>query len=473
MSSTTPERQSQRLNSAPKKSNGPDSATKKTAKQPKTKTTAVTHFYTGSILSYTEPETERSGYGTVGTWRRNQKVYEVHFTFADMEPPFKQVDLLPVTFVEKHLVDQEAGAAWLAAAKAQMDQDTPRTKSRKRKNARYNNEKVPESQGMPEKHSVDDTVPVESKKKKPITKPHDSDDDFSDDDHESGDEGKHTSKKSKTIHNVQTSIDPGVKSLLSHAVREGIYNIRPTLNKRVKPFMYWSPKKSTSCIKMLLKRAPGMQALADNMRRNEFARIYSKTVRTVANNERSAQIRQLKMMFLTHSDYSLVLNYEIGTSTECHSMDENAFKDLKISPTLSSEFASITDLRKALFSPRMYAYPKLFDLFCAGLESGRLRGSKQLSISPIEQLITVPYEAHFRLELWYALAHTRYSHTIAKQYVSDRFDKHAEFCQFVAQDRRENGTAAFKLRNSAVSKVDDDDKESSTDSDDGVSGEFY
>ena len=280
-------------------------------------------------------------------------------------------------------------------------------------------------------------------------------------------------KKSKTINNVQTSIDPGVKSLLSHAVREGIYNIRPTPNKRIKPFMYWNPKKSTSCIKMLLKRAPGMQALADNMRRNEFARLYSKTVRTVANNERSAQIRQLKMMYLTHSDYSLVLNYEIGTSTECPSMDENAFKDLKISPTLSSEFASITDLRKALFSPRMYAYPKFFDLFCAGLESGRLRGSKQMSISPIEELITVAYEAHFRLELWYALAHTRYSHTIAKQYVSDRFEKHAEFCQFVAQDRRENGTAAFKLRNSTVSKVNDDDKDSSTDSDDGVSGEFY
>ena len=280
-------------------------------------------------------------------------------------------------------------------------------------------------------------------------------------------------KKSKTINNVQTSIDPGVKSLLSHAVREGIYSIRPTPYKRIKPFMYWNPKKPTSCIKMLLKRAPGMQALADNMRRNEFARLYSKTVRTVANNERSAQIRQLKMMYLTHSDYSLVLNYEIGTSTECPSMDENAFKDLKISPTLSSEFASIKDIRQALFSPRMYAYPKLFDLFCAGLESGRLRGSNQMSISPIEQLITVPYEAHFRLELWYALAHTRYSHTIAKQYVSDRFEKHAEFCQFVAQDRRENGTAAFKLRNSTVSNVNDDDKDSSTDSDDGVSGEFY
>ena len=115
----------------------------------------------------------------------------------------------------------------------------------------------------------------------------------------------------------------------------------------------------------------------------------------------------------------------------------------------------------------------MFDLFCAGLESGRLRGTKQMSISPIEQLITVAHEAHFRLELWYALSLTRYRHTISKKYVSERFEKHAEFCKFVAQDRRENGTAAFKDRNSAVSKVTDDDNDSSSDSDDGVSGEYY
>ena len=111
MTSTTPERQSLRINSATKKTNGPDSATKNTATKGKTKTTAVPHFYTGSIVSYIEPETERSGYGVVGTWRKKQKVYEVHFTFADMQAPFKQVDLCPVTFVEKNLVDQEAGVA--------------------------------------------------------------------------------------------------------------------------------------------------------------------------------------------------------------------------------------------------------------------------------------------------------------------------------------------------------------------------
>ena len=224
---------------------------------------------------------------------------------------------------------------------------------------------------------------------------------------------------------------------------------------------------------MLIKRAPGLQALADNLRRNEFARIWSKIVRTLANNERSAQIRQLKMMYLTNTDYSIVINYEIGTSTDSHSMEEHNFKDLKISTTLNSKFRNIQDLRKALFSPKMYEYPKLFDLFCAGLESGRLRGTKQMSISPIELLITVAHEAHFRLELWYTLSLTRDRHTISKQYVSERFEKHAEFCKFVARDRRENGTAAFKHRNSAVSMVKDHEKDSSRDSDDGVSGEYY
>ena len=96
-----------------------------------------------------------------------------------------------------------------------------------------------------------------------------------------------------------------------------------------------------------------------------------------------------------------------------------------------------------------------------------------MPISPIESLITVAHEAHFRLELWYAMALTRYRHTISRAYITERFQKHAEVCQMVAQDRRENGTAAFKHRNATVSHIDDDEKESSSDSDDGVSGDYY
>ena len=53
--------------------------------------------------------------------------------------------------------------------------------------------------GSPEKQSVDDAAPVESRKKKPITKPHDSSDEFTDDDSGEEEEAKHKSKKLRKL----------------------------------------------------------------------------------------------------------------------------------------------------------------------------------------------------------------------------------------------------------------------------------
>jgi hypothetical protein len=60
-------------------------------------------------------------------------------------------------------------------------------------------------------------------------------------------------------------MDEGVKAVLSHSIRDAIYDIRPNPDKlRIKPYMYWNPKKTTACVKMLLKRSPALQVLADN-----------------------------------------------------------------------------------------------------------------------------------------------------------------------------------------------------------------
>jgi hypothetical protein len=505
MSASTPERQSARLNPG-KKPHGPDSASKNNNQKGKKNNTSELHNYTGNIMSYEDQESQRPGYGTVGKWRKNDAVYEVDFTFSDMQDPYEQVDNCTLAFVEAHLVEEGMGRAWLEAVKKQLAIDTPRT-AKKRRQKRHNkvlkdtHTPVPASttqlqgsgQTNPKKRSVDDYEDSQEnehdespKHKSPKSynkidessltnqkkrKKHSVDDSEDSQANEDDESPKHKSPKSNNKID-ESSLDQGVKALLSHAVREGIYNIRPNPDKRIKPFMYWNPEKKTACIKMLLKRAPGILALADKMRRNEFARLWSKTVRTLANNERSSQIRQLKLIYLATSDFSMVSNYDIGTSNS-HIMTEENFQAVKISSALSSEFTNITDLRNALFSPRMYEYPKLFDLFCAGLESGRVRGTKHMSISPIEQLITVAHEAHFRLELWYALSLTRFRHTIIRSYKAERFAKHTEFCKFVAQDRRENGTAAFKHRNAAVLNVLDDNDDSSSDSDDGVNGEYY
>ena len=57
------------------------------------------------------------GYGNVGKWLKDKAVYEVDFTFIDMEDPYEQLDHCPLAFVETHLVDSGMGRAWLDALK--------------------------------------------------------------------------------------------------------------------------------------------------------------------------------------------------------------------------------------------------------------------------------------------------------------------------------------------------------------------
>ncbi len=88
-------------------------------------------------MSYEDQESKRPGYGTVGTWRINDAVYEVDFTFSDMQDPYEQVDDCPLAFVEAHLVEEGMGRAWLEAVKKQMALDSPAT-AKKRRKKRHN-----------------------------------------------------------------------------------------------------------------------------------------------------------------------------------------------------------------------------------------------------------------------------------------------------------------------------------------------
>jgi hypothetical protein len=127
-------------------------------------------------------------------------------------------------------------------------------------------------------------------------------------------------------------MDEGVKALLSHTIRDAIYDIRPHPDKaRVKPYMYWSPKKTKSCVKMLLKRAPALQVLADKYPKGTFARMYADYVRQNSNNERSMQKRQLRLIFTDpDSDFSMI---RISSA-------QGADPDITISTALSMDFAA-------------------------------------------------------------------------------------------------------------------------------------
>ncbi len=214
---------------------------------------------------------------------------------------------------------------------------------------------------------------------------------------------------------------------------------------------------------MLLKRAPALQVLADKYPKGAFARMYADYVRTNSNNERSTQKRQLRLIFTDpDSDFSLLRLDDRGL------IAQGADLDITISTALSSDFDSVQELRNAIASASMYAHPALFDLFCAGLESGRFKSTKKLmDMVPIEEVITVAHEAHFRLELWYSLRGLNYSrHDSWKKNIAERHDKFAEFCRCVIADRHDNATAAFKKRTAAGPPVVYD-AASSSDDDDG------
>jgi hypothetical protein len=96
--------------------------------------------------------------------------------------------------------------------------------------------------------------------------------------------------------------------------------------------MYWNAAKTTACAKMLIRRTAALQFMANNYRRNEFVRMIAEDVRLAANNEKSAQIRQLKLLFLNDKyDCTLVSNYQIGSSSH------GIMKEITICNSLNSE----------------------------------------------------------------------------------------------------------------------------------------
>jgi hypothetical protein len=109
--------------------------------------------------------------------------------------------------------------------------------------------------------------------------------------------------------------------MVMHHVREALYDIRPS-PARLKPFMYWNSAKPTACAKMLLRRTPALRLIAEKYRRNEFARLIADGVRFSANNEKSTQIRMVKLLFLNDkSDFTMVSNYQIGASLNAYRQD--------------------------------------------------------------------------------------------------------------------------------------------------------
>jgi hypothetical protein len=176
-------------------------------------------------------------------------------------------------------------------------------------------------------------------------------------------------------------------------------------------------------LKGMIERYDGIDLLAQH---------FAEDIKTSANNERSVQCNQIKRCWLSKINPEFRLAENI-LETE---LDADPDQPPRVSPNLKGTVETVKDLQKLVVSPKMYSNFVLYDLLCAGLESGYFRGSHLRSCSNIAKLITPAHEAHFRTELWFALSKKSFRHNSFKKGNKIRVKQFKELCVAVAEGRK-------------------------------------
>ena len=94
----------------------------------------------------------------------------------------------------------------------------------------------------------------------------------------------------------------------------------------------------------------------------------------------------------------------------------------------------------------MYTHPNLFDKWCGGIELGNFRLNAAHPRAKPSKYLTVAHEAHFRVEMRYALKHYGYQRPINMQHNIDRREKWKICMTKVKEDRENNEAEAFQKR---------------------------
>jgi hypothetical protein len=231
-----------------------------------------------------------------------------------------------------------------------------------------------------------------------------------------------------------------IAALMAH-VREAYNDIRPH-NPPVMPFVYWDPDYTYSCAAKLISRYSLLQTMARQYdKTNDFAKKWGQRVKTQANNERSAQIRVIKAIWLNNDSHLSFTSYDHSTIPPTVSICQ-AFADTNLGDGANK----VENLQALLHSDSALSHPVLYDYLCSGLESGNFKNTDAVGVSTISDLCSPSHEAHIRAELWFTLPHWNYCHSISKAHSHHRIDMWKEFLELVVQDRHENEVAAHALR---------------------------
>jgi len=198
----------------------------------------------------------------------------------------------------------------------------------------------------------------------------------------------------------------GYKTWLSAIAREAVTNARPHTGDGPKPdsALCWANSPKWACAYTLIQRTVDLRkevAARPKPANNEDDpdKLYAMEIQTVmreaSRKARNHNVTKLREVFFGDSPHQIAKNILPDKQGDFHA-------DAELTPALS-HINHIEDLKTLLSGP-LRSDPELYTIFVAGLAAGKLTRSRKMPQSvPLENFVSVDFEAHYRVELFYCL----------------------------------------------------------------------
>jgi len=202
-------------------------------------------------------------------------------------------------------------------------------------------------------------------------------------------------------------------------------------------------------------------------------------VRTWHNNERAVQIRLLKQLFFSPTGFP---NWCLASNVIAPDKEHGAAAAKKMAPSkaptpsleravrLTGIWTTITkvaELQTLLTSDSLYKNHEAYAILSEGFEHGHMRQQCQSEPQPLSDTLTTAAEAHFRMELYYAMETSGFHHGLSQASYDDRVHQWQAMIPKVFEDRRANEADAWAQRQAQLN----DDPDAMTDEDNNDEGE--
>ena len=235
----------------------------------------------------------------------------------------------------------------------------------------------------------------------------------------------------------------GFKKWIGAQARAAVFDAAPHVGegspKRL--HLYWANEPAESCAINLIKRTPELKREASAYADIEaYAETIACDVTFHSRKARNKHVYQVREMFFRDTSVYQIAEHVLADT----SFDDNGDSaTMAILPRFKPTLNTVQDCIDLLMSDEMHADQTSYANFVSALQSGKLsKVRKQPDKTPLAAFISVNYEAHYRLELWYALNKQGFRHDNANGPAKIRTDNFTRMRKLVHNDRRKNDEQA-------------------------------